>query len=61
MWQDLSTQNKLAGMSSPSFFNVRIIDVNPEFNLFHFDVPMANLSRAFFICWQEYSTKGMPL
>jgi hypothetical protein len=60
MWQVLSTQNKLAGMSSPSFFNVGIIDVNPEFNLLS-DVPMANLSRAFFICWQEYSTEGIPL
>ncbi|KAJ6019854.1 hypothetical protein N7522_000562, partial [Penicillium canescens] len=47
-------------MSSPSFFNIGIIDVNPEFNLLS-NVPMADLSRAFFICWQEYSTEGMPL
>ncbi|KAJ5990352.1 hypothetical protein N7522_010559 [Penicillium canescens] len=47
-------------MSSPSFFNIGIIDVNPESNLLS-DVPMADLSRAFFICWQEYSTEGIPL
>ncbi|KAJ6076656.1 hypothetical protein N7499_008637 [Penicillium canescens] len=47
-------------MSSPSFFNIEIINVNPEFNLLS-DVPMADLSRAFFICWQEYSTEGIPL
>ncbi|KAJ5830870.1 uncharacterized protein N7525_009123 [Penicillium rubens] len=46
-------------MPSLSFFNIGIIDVNPEFN--PSGVPMANLSRAFFICWQEYSTEGIPL
>ncbi|KAJ5135364.1 uncharacterized protein N7515_004642 [Penicillium bovifimosum] len=48
-------------MSSPSFFSIGIIDINPEFNLFLSNVPMANLSCAFFICWQEYSTEGIPL
>ncbi|KAJ6001648.1 hypothetical protein N7522_006875 [Penicillium canescens] len=48
-------------MSSPSFFNIGIIDVNPEFNLFLSDVSMADLNCAFFICWQEYSTEGIPL
>ncbi|OGE46821.1 hypothetical protein PENARI_c104G02748 [Penicillium arizonense] len=48
-------------MSSSSFFNIEIIDVNPEFNLFFSHVPMANLNCAFFICWQEYSTEGVPL
>ncbi|KAJ6018393.1 hypothetical protein N7499_003709 [Penicillium canescens] len=47
-------------MSSPSFFNIGIVDVNPEFNLLS-NVPMADLSRAFFICWQEYSPEGIPL
>lgn len=50
-----STQNRLAGISSPSFFNIAITDVNPEFNLPLSDVPMVDLSRAFFICWQKYS------
>ncbi|OQD72968.1 hypothetical protein PENANT_c068G03804, partial [Penicillium antarcticum] len=56
-----SSQHKPAGMSSPSFFSIGIIDINPEFNLFLSNVPMANLSCAFFICWQEYSTEGIPL